>query len=365
MSLSFSLFSLSSMMEFTQYSRYSNYRNPPRSNYPETQRGALTAAVPSPPYGPSQREGEYRSYNQQQEQPTETSLKSAPPPPPPQQQQQPPSPRKSMFEFISPFDHLSSSSSIKKKPVPQPPSISSGNEDSGSWSNITDPKRQSVDNLLEHLTRGTAPPPPPPQAPPAYESYLSGSDFSQGEQQQPSRAPPPPLPPKPVPNRTTSPRSPPKTHQRPQVRPAESPAGQVASAPLPLTVAPSRRDKESSPGPRGGYRKNPAGQAKFNNKSQSSPRQIYLYPCDIQGAEILFFSPQPQSIVFDVSQSLDEIQAPRDSVKSTAIALVKQDSVFLPGTTIGATHWVAYAMTRGKLLYFFQQISSMLTHILH
>jgi hypothetical protein len=58
-------------------------------------------------------------------------------------------------------------------------------------------------------------------------------------------------------------------------------------------------------------------------------------------------SPQPQTIVVDVSQQLDEIQAPPESVKSTAIALVKQDSVFLSGTTIGATHWVAYAMTRG------------------
>jgi len=49
-----------------------------------------------------------------------------------------------------------------------------------------------------------------------------------------------------------------------------------------------------------------------------------------------------------VSQPLDEIQA-RDSVKSTAIALVRQDPIFLPGTTIGATHWVAYAMTRGRV----------------
>jgi len=60
-------------------------------------------------------------------------------------------------------------------------------------------------------------------------------------------------------------------------------------------------------------------------------------------------SPQPQTIVVDVSQQLEEVQAPQDSVKSTAIALVKQDSVFLPGTTIGATHWVAYAMTRGRV----------------
>lgn len=61
-----------------------------------------------------------------------------------------------------------------------------------------------------------------------------------------------------------------------------------------------------------------------------------------------FFSAQAQTIVFDVSQPLEEIQAPRDAVKSTAIALVKVDSTFLPGTTIGATHWVAYAMTKGS-----------------
>ena len=58
---------------------------------------------------------------------------------------------------------------------------------------------------------------------------------------------------------------------------------------------------------------------------------------------------QAQSIVFDVASPLDEIQATRDSVKSTAIALVKVDSNFLPGTTIGATHWVAYAMTKGRI----------------
>ena len=36
-------------------------------------------------------------------------------------------------------------------------------------------------------------------------------------------------------------------------------------------------------------------------------------------------------------------------MKSTAIALVKVDSTFLPGTTIGATQWVAYAMTKGRV----------------
>jgi hypothetical protein len=61
------------------------------------------------------------------------------------------------------------------------------------------------------------------------------------------------------------------------------------------------------------------------------------------------FSTSGQTIIFDVCRMQDEVQAPRDSVKSTAIALVRQEAVFLPGTTIGATHWVAYAMTRGEL----------------
>ncbi|KAJ7867265.1 hypothetical protein B0H13DRAFT_1483820, partial [Mycena leptocephala] len=60
-------------------------------------------------------------------------------------------------------------------------------------------------------------------------------------------------------------------------------------------------------------------------------------------------SPQPQNIVFDVSQSLDEIQASRDAVKSTPISLIKRDPVILCGTTIGATHWLAYSMTRGRV----------------
>jgi|SRR5712671_357705 len=59
------------------------------------------------------------------------------------------------------------------------------------------------------------------------------------------------------------------------------------------------------------------------------------------------YSSQPHTIIVDVAQPLDDIQAPRDAVKSTAIALVRVDSNFLPGTTIGATHWVAYAMTKG------------------
>lgn len=80
-----------------------------------------------------------------------------------------------------------------------------------------------------------------------------------------------------------------------------------------------------------------------------------LAPCELSDAFVLVLSLSlttsgsihMQSLIIDVSRPLEEIQAPREAVKSTAIALVRVDSTFLPGTTIGATHWVAYAMTKG------------------
>ncbi|KAK7440206.1 hypothetical protein VKT23_017148 [Stygiomarasmius scandens] len=318
--------------------------NPPRSNYSDSQRGSIPDTNSSPPYGPIHHDNEYRPYGQHDpaielargpqatqaptQQPYQQVSPVVPPPPLPQlvkqSPNQPPSPPKSMFDFVSPFDALSASSSASKKKATNTASATtSGNEDS-SWSIIPDPKRQSVDNLLETLTRPQLPQPPAGPSEP-YDPYGSGSDFM-GEQVQ-NRVPPPPLPPKPNANRPTSPpRSPPKQAQRSQV--LDSPASQH-SQPLPSQPASgnNRRDKESSPGPgnRGSVR------GKKGNKNVNSS------------------TPQAQNIIFDVSQPLDEIQTSRDYVKSTAIALVRQDSVFLPGTTIGATHWVAYAMTRGRI----------------
>lgn len=54
-----------------------------------------------------------------------------------------------------------------------------------------------------------------------------------------------------------------------------------------------------------------------------------------------------KTIIFDVSQQLEEIRASWDVVKSTTIALAKVYSTFISGTTIGATQWVAYMMTKG------------------
>lgn len=329
------------------------YSNHPRSNYAESVRSL--PHEPSPPYASSAREGEYRPY----EQPTQTSPRAMDPKASPQsqqhsspvaqQQQRAPSPRRSMFEFISPFDHLSNTASStagsvnKRSAPPQSSSVSSGTDDS-SWTTVPDPKRQSVENLLENISRGQQPQLPVQTSVPApfsaYESFYGGNDYSQVEQMS-GRAPLPPIPTnvKPFP-RNASPRaSPPKPPvqqqsvaqpQRPQPRQPDSFITQ--GPPPPSGSQPGgRREKESSPGPRGGNRKGPVNQAKSSNKMQSSP------------------SPQPQAILIDVSQSLEEIQAPTESVKSTAIALVKQEPVFLPGTTIGATHWVAYAMTRGRV----------------
>ncbi|KAH7914946.1 hypothetical protein BJ138DRAFT_1078241 [Hygrophoropsis aurantiaca] len=314
--------------------------NAPRSNYSEPTQPAIapvSSAYQTPPqtepYLP--REAPYVP----QDVPRELLRSQTLPQPQQSQPQVPPSPtRKSMFDFVSPFDALASSSStIKKKPAPAaPPSASSGNEDSWTSASLgslaTDPKRKSVENLIEQLSRGY----PAEQAPsPTYDPYSTTDEFSQVESNQPTpqqgqqpRAvpPPPPLPPKPV--RPASPRSsPPKVlaqQPRTQPRPVESPVGQVP-------VQAPRRDKESSPVPRTNWKTENKGRGVAKNKAQTSPTS------------------QPQTIIFDVAQPLDEVQAPRDTVKSTAIALVKQDSVFLPGTTIGATHWIAYAMTKGRV----------------
>ncbi|KAF8136086.1 hypothetical protein EV363DRAFT_1318702 [Boletus edulis] len=309
----------------------------PRSNYHDPQ--PISVSTHSPPVSAPLQLPPPEPYH-----PSDAYVPQEPPrelPPPPQsipvlqpQQQSPPSPRKSMFDFFSPFDALASNgNAVKKKPAPTAPaSSSSPNEDSwtsGSLGSLNDPKRKSVENLIEQLTRGQAPYPAQPPSP-SYDPYSTTEEYPQVEpnqqsQQQSRPMPPPPLPPKP--SLVSSPRaSPPKLPVQQQ---PSRPHGRSAESPQP--IAPARRDKEGSPGPRPNWKNDARAKPVNKAKPHSSP------------------SPQPQTIVFDVSHPLDEIQAPRDAVKSTAIALVKQDPVFLPGTTIGATHWIAYAMTRGRV----------------
>ncbi|KAE9394980.1 hypothetical protein BT96DRAFT_966810 [Gymnopus androsaceus JB14] len=315
----------------------------PRSNYSDSQQSSIPDTSSAPPYSS---ENEFRQYAQHdpaveharsvqatQQQPNYQPYQAPPYPPP-----KPPSPPKSMFDFVSPFDALSASSSTKKKSQPhQAPSVSSNNDDSGSWTAVsgtvstTDAKRQSVDNLLETLTRTriTQPPPQsqPQQAGGQFDPY---NEYTYPEQMQ-IQIPAPPAQQKQLPRPTSPPRrsSPSKT-QAQRARAIESPASQQGSI---GNNNNNRRDKESSPVPSLTARGSIRGKGRNNNRNANVNSPV----------------PQVHNVVFDVSQPLEEIQAPREYVKCTPIALVKQDPVFLPGSTIGATHWVAYAMTKGRL----------------
>lgn len=212
-------------------------------------------------------------------------------------QQHPPSPPRPLFDFISPFDALSSSSgSMRKKSGPQQPSTvsSSGNEDSStSWTVVSDPKRQSVDNLLDTLTRGapssnvsTTPPQQPPQqiAASNYDPYLSGPDYAQLEEARtPANIPVMPKPSPPYYARPASPRSLPAS--KPQVpvgrgapRFNDSPASQSGASQGPGN---GRRDKESSPGPRGGRNRGGAPKSSQVVRRQPSPPYVFyiLFRC--------------------------------------------------------------------------------------
>ncbi|KAH9854093.1 hypothetical protein C2E23DRAFT_82041 [Lenzites betulinus] len=248
-----------------------------------------------------------------------------------------PSPaRGSMFDFVSPFDALASTSNSSAKRKPPPP-VHPNDEQPSSWSPMSmDPKRKSVENLMDQLTRGQIQLAPPtssqqPLAPyDLYGSIQGDEDVHALGATKASR----PLPPQPV-HPTSSPRSsPPKqvvqAARQQQRRAADSPIGQPGAPQGPFGNN-YNREKEGSPLPQRGA--GPDGRRGNGAKvvKNVSP------------------SSQGQTIVFDVTLPLEEIQAPRDAVKSTAIALVKVDSTFLPGTTIGATQWVAYAMTKGRL----------------
>ena len=232
-----------------------DYRNV-RSNYSDSQPNLLGGSAPSPPFAPvhpeqsirdnehyHSRDGSYQS----PEAPRELPQRPYPPPQTQAQEPKPPSPtRKSMFDFVSPFDALASSgSSHAKKPIPppQPSDLPSGGEDTWTTASLTpDPKRKSVDNLMEQLTRGQGP--PLQNTSPQYDSYLS-DEYNQPEPVQPRAAPPPPLPPKPV--QVASPHSSPRLHAQPQhrsqPRSVESPVSQQQGP------TSNQRNKESSPAP--------------------------------------------------------------------------------------------------------------------
>jgi hypothetical protein len=237
-------------------------------------------------------EGQYIPQELSREAPQQ-SQPIAPPQQPQQQQQQPPSPRKSLFDFVSPFDALANTTTSipKKKPVPAgPASASSTNEDSWTSASLAslsnDPKRKSVENLMDQLTR---PQPPPYSGQPPSPTYYSTTDeYSQVESTpqliQP-RTMPPPLPPKP--GRAPSPpkpdrSSPPKQAAQQQPRRAvESPLGQAP-------ILPMRREKDSSPGPRNTWKGESRVKGAPKGKAQTSPRQVSQPSNNIPSTNVRF-----------------------------------------------------------------------------
>ncbi|KAH9842849.1 uncharacterized protein C8Q71DRAFT_224221 [Rhodofomes roseus] len=308
--------------------------NAPQYNYPEPLYPSIapTTSVPSPSYVANTSEAGPRHDVGDIAPPEPSSNMYAPPTsdmlgPPPAHDQRAPSPaRKSQFEaFVSPFEALANTSSGSKRKPPPPPQSSGmpSNSEEFSFPSLTiDPKRKSVENLMEQLTRGPVPQPAPVQQMSVYGPYTPSEEFTPQAEPAQTRASRP-LPPQPA-HAPSPPRlSPPKQQaqvRQQQRRSAESPVGPVYGPALPASGSGYRNS-----GSEGRSRGAP------KNKNTSSP------------------SSQAQSIVFDVAQPLEEIQAPRDAVKTTAIALVKVDATFLPGSTIGATHWVAYAMTKGRV----------------
>lgn len=135
-------------------------RNMP-STYNDIQQQIQQAPMPYPPqpYGPYPPESYQSPYSQGQDPSRDMGLQQQQPQ---SQPHSPPSPsRKSIFDFVSPFDALANTNtgSLKKKPVPEP-----GPEADDGWlASVNDPKRKSMENLMDQLTRSQAPPHAPSQ----------------------------------------------------------------------------------------------------------------------------------------------------------------------------------------------------------
>lgn len=180
--------------------------------------------------------------------------------------QRPPSPRRSMFDFVSPFDALNSSNTSqqpKRKPIPPQPSSNAGSNNEDSWGSLSlDPKRKSVENLMDQITMGQVSHPPPQSVSGAgqFESYTQNEEATTPTDFSGSRAsrPLPPHPGQQGPN--SSPRaSPPKPAvQQPQLQPQQQRQQTGRSVESPIGPPGNqgqfqmhRRDKEGSPVPTG------------------------------------------------------------------------------------------------------------------
>lgn len=259
------------------------HSNAPRSNVSDTSQQRLSPPTGSSPIyplalvGPPQQQPELSSYYESEfvspqilsSEPIQVAAPVVQP-----QMQGSPQPNPTMFDFVSPFDVLASSSVTPgRKPAP-PVSHQQGPSEpfEDTWSSVIDPKRKSVDNLLEQLS---IPKPPAPQSAHPFDQHSPEEETPIAEPVQ-SKAASRPLPPKPM--QAPSPRpSPPKISPpaRRDVQAPEPPLGpQVGPALSHVPTAQAQRDKESSPGPRGSWKAHEGGRNRGSGsrmKSQTGP----------------------------------------------------------------------------------------------
>ena len=192
------------------------------------------------------------------------------------QRQGSPQPNKTMFDFVSPFDALASSSAAPVRKPAQPPSHQQEPSEpfEDTWTSVIDPKRKSVDNLLEQIGHTKA---PVASAQPIPFDQHSLDDETPITELVQSKAASRPLPPKPM--QAPSPRnSPPKGTPpvRRDVQSSESPFGsQVGSALSHVPTGITQREKESSPGPRGSWKGHEGGRSRGSGskvKATSGPK---------------------------------------------------------------------------------------------
>ncbi len=252
--------------------------NAPRTNVPDTTHQRLSPPTgPSPTYslvGSSQHADSSSYYEPELVTPQTTSPEAiqGPVPAGQSQAQGSPQPNKTMFDFVSPFDALASSSAAPVRKLAQPSSLQQGPSEpfEDTWTSVIDPKRKSVDNLLEQIGHTQAPVPSAQPIP--FDQHSPDDETSITELVQ-SKAASRPLPPKP-----TSPRSsPPKVAPvRRDVQASESPFGpQVGPALSHVPTSTTQREKESSPGPRGSWKGHEGGRNRGSGskvKASSGPK---------------------------------------------------------------------------------------------
>ena len=175
-----------------------------------------------------------------------------------------------MFDYVSPFDALASSSAGKKKAdVGYASAESRDTEDS--WTSVStsvDPKRKSVENLMDQLARSQGPPQATQQP---FDSY--GAEPGTPPNELASKVPPPPLPPKPLQGQGSPRASPPFVQRSQQGRSGESPLLQSGGPKPPqLGAGPSSKERAGSPLAKGNWK------AQDSKQRVPAPRKPLISP---------------------------------------------------------------------------------------